>query len=710
MITGNYGVPNEDVKDEYGLLKYFESSKVQITALIISDYSEDHSHFMAHLSLKEWLIKHNIPGLYNIDTRKLTKKLRVKGSMLGKIEFGKDKINFVDPNRANLVKQVSRKQIWEWIPPESRQNALYTNADNKDGDSDDSNKDKKYTPKIIAIDCGIKNNIIRYLCKKNVNVKVVPWDYDFTKEKFDGLFISNGPGDPKLCKETISNVKKFMKMNDINKEYIPIFGVCLGNQILALASGGETYKMKFGNRGMNQPCIDLRTSRCYITPQNHGYAVNERSLPKDWKPFFRNANDYTNEGIIHRFKPYFSVQFHPEHNGGPTDTEFLFDMFLTRIKDKNKYDVTIVDIPNMVPYNENIDKVILLGSGGLSIGQAGEFDYSGSQAIKALKEENVKVILINPNIATVQTSDNMADDVYFLPVTPEYVTQVIIKEKPNGILLQFGGQTALNCGIKLMESGVLKKYNVRVLGTPIDTIQATEDRQIFANTLKEINEKVAPSACASTVDEAIKVANTIGYPVLLRAAFALGGLSSGFASNENELKELALKAFSNSDQVIIDKSLRGWKEVEYEVVRDINNNCITVCNMENFDPLGIHTGDSIVVAPSQTLSNLDYYMLRSAAIKIVRHLGVIGECNIQYALNPHKNEYCVIEVNARLSRSSALASKATGYPLAYVAAKLAMGRTLTSIKNSVTKVTQACFEPSLDYCVVKIPKWDLKKI
>lgn len=502
-----------------------------------------------------------------------------------------------------------------------------------------------------------------------------------------------------MINETINNVKKFMKNS---KGLIPIFGVCLGNQILALASGALTYKMKFGNRGMNQPCIDLRTSRCYITPQNHGFAVNEKSLGKDWSPFFRNANDYTNEGIIHRYKPWFSVQFHPEANGGPTDTEFLFDMFLTRVKDRNKYDVTIVDIPTMIPYNEIIDKVILLGSGGLSIGQAGEFDYSGSQAIKALKEENVRVILINPNIATVQTSKNMADEVYFLPVTPEYVTKVIIKEKPNGILLQFGGQTALNCGIKLMEMGIFDKYNVRVLGTPISTIQATEDREIFANKLKEVNEKVAPSACTNNIKDALIIAKKKGYPVLLRAAFALGGLSSGFASNQNELKELAQKALTTCEQIIIDKSLRGWKEVEYEVVRDINNNCITVCNMENFDPLGIHTGDPIVVAPSQTL-------LRSAAIKIVRHLGVIGECNIQYALDPYSNDYCLIQVNARLSRSSALASKATGYPLAYVAAKLAMGGTLTSIKNSVTRVTQACFEPSLDYCVVKIPKWDLIK-
>eukprot|EP01083_Nonionella_stella_P229941 813304_1 len=303
----------------------------------------------------------------------------------------------------------------------------------------------------------------------------------------------------------------------------------------------------------------------------------------------------------------------------------------------------------------------------------------------------------------------MADNVYFLPVTPEYVTRVIEKERPDGILLQFGGQTALNCGLKLKENGILDDYNVRVLGTPIETIEMTEDRQLFATKLAQVNEKVAPSATATSISECVSVASRIGYPILLRSAFALGGLGSGFASNEGELRELASRAFASADQVIIDKSLRGWKEVEYEVVRDANDNCITVCNMENFDPLGIHTGDSIVVAPSQTLSNTEYYLLRSAAIKIVRHLGVIGECNIQYALDPHSAHYCVIEVNARLSRSSALASKATGYPLAYVAAKLALNKTLPQIKNSITKATQACFEPSLDYVVVKIPKWDMKK-
>eukprot|EP00924_Labyrinthula_sp_SR-Ha-C_P014799 maker-scaffold_43-augustus-gene-1.115-mRNA-1 protein AED:0.14 eAED:0.14 QI:0/0/0/1/0/0.5/2/0/1216 len=413
--------------------------------------------------------------------------------------------------------------------------------------------------------------------------------------------------------------------------------------------------MKYGNRGMNQPCIDLRTTKCVITAQNHGYAVADEKLPEGWKTFFMNANDHSNEGIIHSTKPFFS----------------------------------------------------------------GEFDYSGSQALKALKEEGIFTILLNPNIATVQTqpntknSDSLADKVYFLPVTQQFVMDVIRKEKPDSILISMGGQTALNVGIELYKSGFLKTHGVRVLGTPIETILDTEDREKFSAILAELGESTARSLAANNIDEAKEAARTISYPVLVRSAFALGGLGSGFVNNEEELVQLCNKTFLGSTgvaaQVLIDEDLRGWKEVEYEVVRDCKDNCITVCNMENFDPLGVHTGDSIVIAPSLTLSNSDYFMLRKASLRIIRHLGIVGECNIQFALDPKSSRYCVIEVNARLSRSSALASKATGYPLAYVAAKLCLGKDLVLLKNHVTKSTSACFEPSLDYVVCKIPRWDLKK-
>ena len=358
---------------------------------------------------------------------------------------------------------------------------------------------------------------------------------------------------------------------------------------------------------------------------------------------------------------------------------------------------------------ENIKKVLLLGSGALKIGEAGEFDYSGSQALKALKEEGIETILINPNIATVQTSEGVADKIYFLPVTPYFVEKVIDKERPDGVLLSFGGQTALNCGVALYKAGVFEKYNTRVLGTPVQAIMDTEDRELFVQKLDEINVKTIKSEAVENIEDARRAAKELGYPVIIRAAYALGGLGSGFCDNEEELNVLAEKAFSFSPQVLVEKSLKGWKEVEYEVVRDRFDNCITVCNMENFDPLGIHTGESIVIAPSQTLTNSEYHKLRELAIRIIRHIGIVGECNVQYAFDPESEDYRVIEVNARLSRSSALASKATGYPLAFVAAKLGLGYGLFDLKNSVTKTTSAFFEPALDYCVCKIPRWDLGK-
>lgn len=359
--------------------------------------------------------------------------------------------------------------------------------------------------------------------------------------------------------------------------------------------------------------------------------------------------------------------------------------------------------------DENIKKVLLLGSGALKIGEAGEFDYSGSQALKALREEGIQTVLINPNIATVQTSEGVADKIYFLPVQPYFVERVIEKERPDGILLSFGGQTALNCGVELYKKGILEKHHVRVLGTPVQAIIDTEDRELFVEKLNEIDVKTIKSEACESIEQARHAAKTLGYPVIIRAAYALGGLGSGFCDNEEELNKLAEKAFAFSPQVLVEKSLKGWKEIEYEVVRDRYDNCITVCNMENFDPLGIHTGESIVIAPSQTLTNSEYHKLRALSIKIIRHIGIIGECNVQYAFDPESEDYRVIEVNARLSRSSALASKATGYPLAFVAAKLGMGYGLFDLKNSVTKTTSAFFEPALDYVVCKIPRWDLSK-
>ncbi|XP_022916076.1 multifunctional protein r [Onthophagus taurus] len=688
-IIGNYGVPG-DQKDENGLPYWFESNRIWATGLVVGEYCDYPSHWRNSKTLSKWMEQEGIVGISGIDTRSLTQIIREKGTILGKIIFQLPNSHelFVDPNLTNLVEDVSVKEVVTYNPNGS--------------------------PRICVVDCGLKFNQLRCLIKRGARVDVVPWNHKLNVDDYDGLFLSNGPGDPSMCNITIENLKFIVNGSKIK----PIFGICLGHQLLSSAIGCKTYKMRYGNRGHNLPCIHTDTGRCYTTSQNHGFAVNSDNLPAGWKVLFYNANDKTNEGIIHESLPYFSVQFHPEHTAGPEDLECLFDVFIetTRlylsssfVNIKDHLTKTLRYDPVYQLINDHPRKVLIIGSGGLSIGQAGEFDYSGSQAIKALKEENIKTVLINPNIATVQTSKGLADKVYFLPLVPEYVEQVIKAERPGGVLLTFGGQTALNCGVELQRFGVFEKYGVKILGTPIQAIIDTEDRKIFSERIAAIGEKVAPSLAAFSVQEALDAADKLGYPVMARAAFSLGGLGSGFADNKDELKLLATQALAHSSQLIIDKSLKGWKEVEYEVVRDAYDNCITVCNMENVDPLGIHTGESIVVAPSQTLSNKEYNMLRTTAIKVIRHLGIVGECNIQYALNPNSEEFYIIEVNARLSRSSALASKATGYPLAYVAAKLGLGIPLPKIKNSVTGVTTACFEPSLDYCVVKMPRWDLSK-
>jgi carbamoyl-phosphate synthase/aspartate carbamoyltransferase len=723
-LVGNYGVPSREERDSLleELPAYFEANEIHIAGLVVASYSgNEYSHHLATSSLGTWLKEQGVPAITGVDTRALTKRIREEGSMLGRLLMKTPAVNgaltpsedinseewrqhyqqvdWVDPNARNLVAEVSTKSPKIYSPPK-----------------DSALKHPSGRPvRVVCVDVGLKHNQLRCLVKRGVEVEVVPWNYDFPKlagKEYDGLFISNGPGDPAMMENTISHIKTAM-----DEAKTPIFGICLGHQLLARAAGAETLKMKFGNRGHNIPCTNMISGRCHITSQNHGYAVDARTLPHGWEELFVNANDGSNEGIRHTRRPYFSVQFHPEHAPGPQDTEFLFDVFIDAIQ-KAMESPAAMSQPVVFPgglAEENkklhprvdVKKVLVLGSGGLSIGQAGEFDYSGSQAIKALKEEGIYTILINPNIATIQTSKGLADKVYFLPVTAEFVRKVIQKERPDGIYVTFGGQTALQVGIKLKDE--FEELGVKVLGTPIDTIITTEDRELFARSMESIGEKCAKSASACSVDEAMRAVKDIGFPVIVRAAYALGGLGSGFAEDEDQLLDLCNKAFAASPQVLIERSMKGWKEIEYEVVRDCRDNCITVCNMENFDPLGIHTGDSIVVAPSQTLSDEDYNMLRTTAVNVIRHLGVVGECNIQYALNPFSREYCIIEVNARLSRSSALASKATGYPLAFVAAKLGLGIPLNEISNSVTRVTCACFEPSLDYVVVKIPRWDLKK-
>ena len=689
-LIGNYGVPETGGEP---LPKFMESERIHVKGLVVADYSEKYSHWNAKESLAEWLKREKIPAITGIDTRRLTQRLRESGVMRGRIIISEnsDYSEHSDYGSINWVEQVSCKEVITYKPdPTAAANSsLFTLHSS--------------FPRVVLVDCGVKANIIRCLVNRGVEVIRVPWDYDFNQLDFDGLFLANGPGDPEQCNKTVEHIRTFLN----NPNVRPLMGICLGNQLLARAAGAKTYKLKYGHRSHNQPVQLVGTTRCFITSQNHGYAVDASTLPANWEPLFVNMNDGSNEGIRHKTMPWFSAQFHPEACSGPTDTEWMFDEFvalLSRLGDRSFSRLgEVTDIP------KRPDKVLLLGSGALKIGQAGEFDYSGAQALKALKEEGVRSVLINPNIATVQTSKDVADTIYFQPVTPDFVEHVIEKERPDGILLSFGGQTALNCGVELYRKGVFEKYGVKVLGTPVQAIIDTEDRDLFVKRLDEIGVKTIKSEACNTIEEVQKAAHGLGFPVILRAAYALGGLGSGFCDNDEELLTQAEEAFAFSPQVLVEKSLKGWKEIEYEVVRDRYDNCITVCNMENFDPLGIHTGESIVVAPSQTLSNNEYHKLRALTIKIIRHIGIVGECNVQYALDPASEDYRVIEVNARLSRSSALASKATGYPLAFVAAKLGLGYGLFELKNSVTKTTSAFFEPALDYVVCKIPRWDLSK-
>lgn len=677
-LAGNYGVPAEAL-DSAGMAVNHESERIHAAGMVVCDYSEEYSHWNAEKSLSQWLDEQGIPAITGIDTRALTKHLRERGVVRGKILVegtpAPEEVNYAD---INFVEKVSPREV------------------------------KRYNsglglPRVVLVDCGAKNNIIRSLANRGLEVIRVPWDYDFNQLEFDALFLSNGPGNPETCVAAVENIRKFITNPEESR---PLMGICLGHQLLAKAAGAKIYKLKYGHRSHNQPARMEGSDKCYVTSQNHGYAVDAATLPEGWQAWFTNMNDGSNEGIRHAERPWRSVQFHPEACGGPLDTDMLFDEFVAQIKHE---EIEAEEPECQLPIREGIRKVLVLGSGALKIGEAGEFDYSGSQALKALREEGIETVLINPNIATVQTSEGVADNIYFLPVTPFFVEKVIRKERPDGILLAFGGQTALNCGVNLYHNGVFEKYGVKVLGTPVQSIIDTEDREIFVERLNEIDVKTIDSEACGNIEQTLAAAEKLGYPVILRAAYALGGLGSGFCDNATELRKLAEKAFAFSPQVLVEKSLKGWKEIEYEVVRDRYDNCITVCNMENFDPLGIHTGESIVVAPSQTLSNAEYHKLRELSIRIARHIGIVGECNVQFALCPDSEDYRVIEVNARLSRSSALASKATGYPLAFVAAKLALGYGLFDIKNSVTKDTTAFFEPALDYVVCKIPRWDLGK-
>ena len=692
---GNYGAPNNRL-DSWGLSMEFESKIVSPLAIICDHQVNAYSHWNADKSLDKFLYDNKVYGIKNVDTRMLIKYAR---EGLGTIKLRTKytvpyaETYLISSTEKRFFKNLKNKQIPSFYQPPT-------------------------TSKLLFIDCGAKTSQIRNLLENDFIVHVVAprWNNMPNPAKvqslgYSGVFMSNGPYDPKDWGETRSWVQRFIAYERNKERKIPIFGICLGHQLLALASGLNTRKMNLGNRAQNVPVKCMDTPFGFITSQNHGYEVDSSSIIKsgEWLELFQNLNDGSNEGIIHKSLPYFSVQFHPEARPGPLDTTFLFEMFREIIESGRQEIVSLFKdrFPKLNSTKREAGNVLVIGSGGLSIGQAGEFDYSGSQALKSFKQMGCKTVLLNPNIATIQT--DVADICYINPIEPTVVEKIIQEQNIKYISVSFGGQTALNCGILCKNNGIFDKYGVEVLGTTIENITKSEDRKLFKEEVESIGLQTPPSETVLTLEEAESVAETLGFPLLVRAGFCLGGQGSGFAKNKEELKELVMKALAISTTVILDKSLLGWKELEYEILRDKVGNKICVCTMENMDPLGVHTGESIVVAPVQTLNDREHQMLRNACFKIVDQFEIVGECNVQFALDPKSEKFFVIEMNARLSRSSALASKATGYPIASVAAKLNMEWLLPSIKNDITKNTSAFYEPSLDYMAVKVPRWDLLK-
>jgi carbamoyl-phosphate synthase large subunit len=693
-LQGNYGVRDADA----------ESSRPWARALIVRWACPVPSHHSSEGSLDEYLKRWKVPGITDIDTRALTRHLRTNGALRAVLTHetkapGQARVaeltaraRAVTPlSEQDLVAQASRTSSEEWLealPSELRR------GQHADGSG----------LSIAVVDYGVKSNILRSLRERGCRVVVLPhtttW-HDVESTGADGMVLANGPGDPAVLDAPVELARQAIGR-------IPIFGICLGHQILGRAAGASTSRLPFGHHGANHPVKDLETGRVHITSQNHEFQVDAASIPAgDFFVSQRNLNDGSVEGLSHRTLPVFSVQYHPEGCPGPQDNQHLYDRFVEMVRDRRP----VLRAVGGAAQPEKPRKVLILGSGPIVIGQAAEFDYAGTQACKALREEGIATVLVNSNPATIMTDEEVADRVYLEPLTVESVERVIARERPDALLPTLGGQTALNLATELAAAGVLDRYQVRLLGAGIETIRKAEDRQAFKDMLQGIGEPVPISRVCESLDDVREFAAEVGLPLVIRPAYTLGGTGGGFVTNEADLERIATGGLNASPihQVLIERSLWGWKEIEYEVMRDAADTCITVCNMENLDPMGVHTGDSIVVAPAQTLSDRDHQMLRTSAIRIIRALGIEGGCNVQFALDPKSSTYYVIEVNPRVSRSSALASKATGYPIARVAAKVAVGRRLEEIRNEVTGRTFAAFEPALDYCVVKIPRWPFDK-
>ena len=694
-LQGNYGVRDADA----------ESSRPWARALVTRWACPSPSHHSSEASLDEYLRRWGVPGITDIDTRALTRHLRTHGALRAvlthesrrpskaRLQELAEAARAVTPlSEQDLVAETSRTKQEEWLEPLPQELRPPTRADGAG-------------LTVGVVDYGVKTNILRSLRERGCRVVVLPHTTTWrtvAAAKLDGLVLSNGPGDPATLDGPVRLARAALGK-------IPLFGICLGHQVMGRAAGATTSRLPFGHHGANHPVKDLDSGRVHITSQNHEFQVDRASL-SDQSGYYVsqvNLNDGSVEGLTHRTLPAFSVQYHPEGCPGPQDNQYLYDRFIEMVRTKR---MPARPEPPAPPAAKP-KKVLILGSGPIVIGQAAEFDYAGTQACKALREEGITTVLVNSNPATIMTDEGVADRVYLEPLTVESVERVIAKERPDAMLPTLGGQTGLNLATELAAAGVLDRYHVRLLGATIDTIRKAEDREAFKQMLIEIAEPVPVSRVCESLEEAEQFAGEVGLPLVVRPAYTLGGTGGGFVTTDSELRTITQRGLDASPihQVLIERSVWGWKELEYEVMRDAADTCITVCNMENLDPMGVHTGDSIVVAPAQTLSDRDHQMLRSSAIRIIRALKLEGGCNVQFALDPKSSQYYVIEVNLRVSRSSALASKATGYPIARVAAKVAIGRRLDEVRNEITGRTFAAFEPALDYCVVKIPRWPFDK-
>jgi carbamoyl-phosphate synthase large subunit len=695
-LMGNYGCRDDTA----------ESFRVHCRALVVRELSFDAGHAGAERTLDEELRRWDVPGLRGVDTRALTRHLRDHGTLRGviasassmsveeQVEAARHAPTVTDQD---LVAEVAHPGVFEWTVPLDaaleRGVVLAGSAGAFTG------------TRVVVIDLGVKYNQLRALRSRGADVVVLPHHatrQEVLEQRPDGVLLSNGPGDPARLDGVVGLTRGLLERG------IPLLGICLGHQVLGRAIGATTSRLPFGHHGGNHPVQDLERRTVHVTSHNHEFQVDSGSIPADsgWYVSERNLNDDSVEGLRHRTRPAFSVQYHPEGAPGPQDRAEVFDEFLRMCRGERA--------SRSPRATENVDTprcVLVIGSGPVVIGQAAEFDYAGTQACRALREEGIRVVLVNSNPATIMTDDDIADAVYVEPLTVEVLERVIAAERPDGLLATLGGQTGLNLAVALDDAGIIERYGLRVLGTSLDSIRAAEDRGLFKALLDRIGEPVPDSRTVSSLAEARTFAAEVGLPLVVRPAYTLGGTGGGFCETDETLAERvgAGLAASPISQVLIERSLAGWRELEYEVMRDASGTCITVCNMENIDPMGVHTGDSIVVAPAQTLTDREHQQLRSAALRIISALDIRGGCNVQFAMHPHTHEYFVIEVNPRVSRSSALASKATGYPIARLAAKIAAGRRLDEIPNAVTGKTCAAFEPALDYCVVKIPRWPFDK-